>query len=125
MKFPDGFSNHLKSIAFRFKWQKIQDVAEAACGVYIFIHKRSYLYVGKGAGSDGVRERLLAHYNGTHNKELERNLKALNGTVRVAVIECESGDVDDLEKSLIRHLQPSCNDIRYQDYQPSEKELEI
>jgi hypothetical protein len=123
--FPEGFPNHLKSIAFKFKFQKIESVPRGSFGVYIFIHRKSYLYVGKSAGEEGVKERLLNHYNGTHNEILKKYIQALNGTIRVAYITCDEEDVDDLERSLIRHFQPNANKIRYIDYEPIQKMLEI
>lgn len=125
MKYPDGFSERVKDRAFKFKFNKIEALPHSVCGVYVFIHRTKYLYVGKSGGGQGIRERLMAHLISTHNAGLGQWIRALNGTLRVAYIECDQSDLDDMERSLIKHFQPQMNEVRYDSYLPLDQLWEI
>ena len=79
------------------------------------------MYVGKSAIGLGVRERLLVHYNDTHNDRLATWLRALDGEVGFTYVTCTECDLNDLEKSLIIFLQPRTNEIRYKYYTPNKR----
>ncbi len=116
MIFPDGFANYLKRRGFKFRVSNIESIPSNASGVYVFFYKSRYLYVGKSGSNQGIRERLYTHLNDTHNPGLRREHNCLKSTMMISWIPCEDFDLDDLEKSLIRHLQPAHNEVRYLDY---------
>jgi len=124
MIFPDGFADRIKAGAIRFKFSEIEALDESICGVYLFIHKANYLYVGKSGGSLGIRERLKGHFTSTHNQRLSTWIRLCNGTLRVACVICNECELDDLERSLIKHLQPQLNKIRYDSYTPLNRIME-
>jgi len=125
MVFPDGFSSYLKRKAFKFRSSNLEKIPSNTSGIYVFIYKRRYLYVGQSGTTQGMKERLYAHMKGSHNSGLRKEYESLGGTLRVTWIPCAECDLDDLEKSLINHLEPVHNEIRYSDYIPRKKKWEI
>lgn len=52
------------------------------------------------------------------NEKLSVWLEAFPDAVKFNYISCRPDEVDDLEKSLIRYLQPVANEKMYRDYRP-------
>jgi len=101
----------------RFTFQNLQMVPVDAIGVYVFTHRRSFIYVGKSEGT-GLGRRLIAHYRNTHNDLLSSWIRGVTGDMRFTYLRCDEGDADDLERSLIQHLHPKANEVRYPNYTP-------
>ena len=87
--------------------------------MYVLYYGPSFVYVGK-AGD--LRSRLTQHYNGSHNEKLAVWLSALDGEVKVTYLCCSEVEVDDLERSLIKYLQPIANIDRFAGYDPVQAE---
>lgn len=115
MIFPETFCSAVLSHGRRFSLSNILSIPAAINGVYVLFHSRTFIYVGK---STDVRSRMLMHYDGTHNRLLRVWINALDGRIRFKYFCCTSLDVDDVEKSMIRFLQPFANAHRYSEYQP-------
>lgn len=114
MLFPMRFSTKLRRLGRSFTLQNILSVPQEV-GVYVLYYGLSFVYVGKASG---LRTRLTQHYNGSHNAKLAVWLSALDGEVRVAYLCCSEQEVDDLERSLIKYLQPVANIDRFSGYCP-------
>ena len=108
------FSTKLRRLGRSFTLQNILSVPQEV-GVYVLYYGLSFVYVGKASG---LRTRLTQHYNGSHNAKLAVWLSALDGEVRVAYLCCSEQEVDDLERSLIKYLQPVANIDRFSGYCP-------
>lgn len=118
MIFPRDYAGLLMRHAKRFTFGNITSLPHSRSGVYLFVHKETFVYVGKSSEALGVRERLLVHYRDTHNDRLHAWLSALDGDVGFTYLTCREWELDDLEKSLITFLQPRANEIRYRQYTP-------
>lgn len=122
MHFPKRFALGLADHAKRFTVGNVTGLPHAQSGVYVFLYGETFIYVGKSSKALGVKQRLLSHYNGTHNRKLDTWLRALDGEVRFAYVTCQEDDLDDLEKSMIIFLQPRANEILYKSYVPAHKQ---
>ena len=118
MLFPARFSAELRRLGRSFTLQSILSVPENV-GVYVLYYGPSFVYVGK---TGGLRSRLTQHYNGSHNERLAVWLSALDGEVKVTYLRCSEEEVDDLERSLIKYLQPIANIDRFTGYDPVQVE---
>lgn len=90
-------------------------------GIYILIFKANFIYIGKSKDQDGVKSRLERHRRYSHNSDLGSWIKTPGIELRFIVFECTSEDLDDLEKSLIKHFQPTTNELMYSSYKPKNK----
>ena len=115
MIFPRCLSWTILRGGKRFSLQNILSIPSALIGVYVFHHSRTFVYVGQ---SHDIRSRLRQHYDGSHSKQLRMWLDALDGDVKFNYFDCVNADVDDLEKSMIRFLQPFANEHLYGKYRP-------
>ena len=118
MLFPNTFTRDVKRYGKRFVLRNILSIPPDIGGVYIFHYNHNFVYVGQSARSEGLSKRLNRHYNGSHNKELATWFKAFDGDLHFTHISCCDVQIDDLERSLIRHLQPITNKLLYRDYRP-------
>ena len=121
MIFPENYASLVIRHAKRFTFGNVSALPTARGGVYLFSHKRTFVYIGKSAKGLGVRERLLIHYGGTHNDGLDTWLRALDGDVSFSYVTCQDCELDDLERSLIIFLQPRTNQVLYRNYTPNRK----
>lgn len=77
-------------------------------GVYTIYAKKNCLYVGK-TEEQSLQKRLFDHYKNCHNSRL-KNWILSNISLRFRfVVVREISQIDDLEKVLIKYLNPSCN----------------
>ena len=111
--FPNTFSAEIRKYGKRFTLRNILSTAQNVLGVYIFHHNHNFIYVGQ---SIRVKDRLVRHYNESHNEELAIWIKALDGNIKFTI--CYDTQIDDLERSLIFYLQPITNRERYLGYTP-------
>jgi hypothetical protein len=101
--------------AKRFNLSNLFSIPQKKCGVYIFTHKKSYIYVGQSR-KQGVHERLLSHHTSSHNEAFRQWISALGNDLRFTYHFCRDEDVDHLEKCLINKLQPITNLHRFKNY---------
>lgn len=118
MLFSSTFSRDIRRHGKRFTLHNILSVRPDLSGVYIFYYRRIFVYVGQSTHSQGIRNRLVQHYNASHNLSFSVWLAAFDGDIQFTHISCCDQEVDDLERSLIRHLQPITNKTIYRDYLP-------
>ena len=118
MLFPNTFSAGIRKGGKKFAPTNIQALRKDVVGVYILFYNRDFVYVGKSKSNQGVRKRLFNHFDGSSNKKLRIWLDALDGDIKFTYISCQTDEVDDLERSLIRYLQPITNEIMYPGYRP-------
>ena len=116
--FPSTFSKEIRTYGKRFTLQNILSIRSDSIGVYIFYYNHHFIYVGQSGDGQGIRNRLQTHFNGSHNEQLSAWIKALDGRIKFTHITCCDKEIDDLEKSLIIHLQPITNVARYSNYTP-------
>lgn len=79
-------------------------------GVYLIYDLRGCLYIGR---TDDLYDRFDTHHDYSHNPQLRYALRHPVGVIDFAWILAESTEQMDLERRLIRDLEPLCNDIRY------------
>jgi hypothetical protein len=84
-------------------------------GLYIFAYNNIYIYVGMSKQM-GIQERLLGHYNGSHNYNLKLWISALGSDLTFSYEIIEKELVEKKEKKLINFLQPITNKIRYKGF---------
>ena len=118
MLFPNSFSRDLYKRSIRYSLHNVLTIPKDIGGVYIFLYKQNFVYVGQSKLNQGLSKRLYHHYHNSHSEELTIWIKAFFGELRFSYISCSDSVVDDLERSLIRHLQPIVNKIKYPKYQP-------
>jgi predicted GIY-YIG superfamily endonuclease len=80
-------------------------------GVYLIHDLRGCLYIGR---SDNLRERFDIHQEHSHNRRLRYALRHPVGRIDFAWILVRGEEQKELERRLIRELDPLCNDVRYQ-----------
>ncbi len=80
-----------------------------AGGVYLISDLRGPLYVGRG----NLRARFDKHQEDSHNRDLRMALRNPVGETNFGWLIVGMPEQAELEKSLIRALQPLCNDILY------------
>lgn len=118
MLFPLAFSKELVKNSIRFSIKNIDAIPKKIGGVYIILYKQNFIYVGQSKLNEGLSKRLYNHYNGSHSEDLSVWIEAFYSNIHFTYISCCDTVVDDLERSLIRHLQPITNKIKYRSYQP-------
>lgn len=118
MLFPSAFSTDLRRHGKRFTFQNIMSVPRTLVGVYVFHYGPLFIYVGK-AGDRSIQKRLGEHYNGSHNPKLAIWIRALDGDIMFSYVPCDREVIDDLERSMIQHLQPEANQHRYETFVPA------
>ena len=118
MLFPNTFSAGIRKGGKRFFPTYIQALPPDVVGVYILFYNLDFVYVGKSESNQGVRQRLMNHFDGSSNKKLRIWLDALDGDIKFTYISCQADEVDDLERSLIHYLQPIANEVMYSSYRP-------
>lgn len=118
MRFQSTFSATLRREGRRFTFQNIMSVPRALVGVYVLYYRSIFIYVGKAAARP-IQRRLEEHYNGSHNEKLAVWIRALDGDVMFNYESCDKAKIDDLERSMIHHLQPHTNQHRYETYVPA------
>lgn len=118
MQFQSTFSEALRRHGKGFTFQNIMSVPQTLVGVYVLYYRSIFIYVGK-AGDRPIRKRLEEHYNGSHNEKLAVWIRALDGDILFHYVRCGRAEIDDLEKSMIHHLQPATNQHRYENYVPA------
>ena len=118
MLFQSTFSASLRQQGKGFTFQSIMSVPRTLIGVYVFYYGSIFIYVGKAAERP-IQKRLEEHYNGSHNERLAVWIRALDGNVMFSYVSCEWARIDDLERSMIHHLQPTTNQHRYESYVPA------
>ena len=118
MQFQSTFSAALRRQGKGFTFQNIMSVPQTLVGVYVLYYKSLFIYVGKAADRP-IRKRLEEHFNGSHNKKLAVWIKALDGNIMFHYVRCGKTKIDDLERSMIHHLQPTTNQHRYETYVPA------
>ncbi len=79
-----------------------------ASGVYVIGDFRGPAYVGK---SDNLRRRFVEHYEAEENPLLAAVMARPIGELRFAWV--VTAEADQLERQLIRALDPQCNRIKY------------
>jgi excinuclease UvrABC nuclease subunit len=80
-------------------------------GVYLFLDLRGTLYVGQ---TTDLQRRYEEHWVKKENEVLEKLLRSSIGTLRFLWFEVEGyQDRDQLERSMIRLLNPPANRIKY------------
>lgn len=121
MIFSSTFSADIMNASKRFTLLNLMSLPSKRTGVYLLTYKKYFIYVGKSSAQSGIKERLISHYNTSHNDRLNTWVSALDGNMAFTYLTCQNHEVDDLEKSLILHLQPITNEIRYRRYTPNAK----
>lgn len=118
MRFQSTFSSSLRRRGKGFTFQNIMSVPQTLVGVYVLYYGSIFIYVGQAAMRP-IRRRLEEHYNGSHNEKLAVWIRALDGSIMFSYESCEKARIDDLERSMIHHLQPTTNEHRYDTYVPA------
>lgn len=118
MRFQSAFSTELRLRGKSFTFQNIMSVPQVLVGVYVLYYGSIFIYVGKAAERP-IQKRLEEHYNGSHNEKLAVWIRALDGDVMFNYVPCDRTKIDDLERSMIHHLQPTTNQHRYETYVPA------
>ena len=94
----------------RWSHMAITQMPKCIIGVYAFWRHDNgkCIYVGKGK-DDPIRERLLAHWRGSHNEELKHWIRAFGAHLDVCYMAVQYDRIDDLERRLIKALKPETN----------------
>ncbi len=79
-------------------------------GVYLVHDLRGPLYVGL---TEDLNQRFHQHYWDSHNRLLSQALAHPCGEIRFSWILTKPREQAQLERELIRALQPLCNDLMY------------
>jgi len=116
--FDKDFIKYIRDNGKNFKLNNILSIPPKQSGVYVIFHKCTFVYVGQSKQNQGIRERLKNHHDDSHNRNLKTWIKSLNGDMNFSYIKCGEEKIDDLEKSLIRHLKPQANVVHYLNYNP-------
>ena len=124
MIFAVDFVEKIRSRGRRFTLQNVSRIAANQIGIYIFHHRRAFVYVGKSGEGQGIRERLIKHYHQTHNESFRLWIDAIDGDLLFTHIFCQQDRLDDLEKSAIQFLQPITNVQMHGSYKPINKRME-
>lgn len=80
-------------------------------GVYLIHDLRGVLYVGRTAN---LHQRYFQHYWGSHNNKVTAVLRRPVGRLEFSWIVSELDEQIELERDLIRAIQPLCNRLLYQ-----------
>ena len=93
---------------YRFSAGGIMKAPNHLGGVYTIYAKQNCLYVGK-TEDQSLQKRLFDHYKNCHNSRLKNwILSHISLRFRFVVVS-EVSKIDDLEKVLIKKLNPCCN----------------
>lgn len=79
-------------------------------GVYLIHDLRGVLYIGRTAN---LHQRFLQHYWDSHNSRVTAVLRRSVGRLEFSWITTDLGDQAQLERDLIRAIQPLCNRLLY------------
>ncbi|WP_157695141.1 GIY-YIG nuclease family protein [Nakamurella panacisegetis] len=79
-------------------------------GVYLIHDLRGVLYVGRTAN---LYQRYFQHYWDSHNSRVTAALRRPLGRMEFSWMSVDLVDQADLERTLIRSLQPLCNRLLY------------
>lgn len=98
---------------FPFSLSVVKRLAPTAPGVYGFWYGRYCIYVGK-TERQFIRERLLDHWNHSHNDQLRDWLRAKRDDLQIAFAQVDdTRQIAKYERYYIRRYQPLANKIRY------------
>ena len=94
-----------------FSRLEIERIPESVRGVYSFWHEESGICIYVGMAEDQpLKERLLQHWRGSHNKMLALLLRAFGRRVIVSYIPIKECDkIPQVEERLIRLWKPAAN----------------
>lgn len=80
-------------------------------GVYLIHDLRGVLYIGR---TTNLHQRYFQHYWGSHNKQVTAVLRRPVGRLEFSWIASDIDEQVELERDLIRKIQPLCNRLLYQ-----------
>ncbi len=93
-------------------WRRFTHVNISKCenkpGVYGFWYKRNCIYIGK-TEKQGLRDRLLQHWNGSHNNRLRDWIKSKKSNLMFCFKPIDVAQVDIAERYYIYKYQPLTN----------------
>lgn len=90
--------------------RNISEIPRSISGVYAFWCRENdkCVYVGKAA-EQSVRNRLIQHWRGSHNRILKLWIQAFGEYLDVCYMSVELSKVDDFERRLIKLWKPEAN----------------
>ena len=79
-------------------------------GVYLIHDLRGVLYVGRTVN---LHTRFVQHYRASHNDRVTTVLRRPMGRLEFSWMISELGEQEEVERNLIRAIQPLCNRLLY------------